>query len=106
MERNITRKSVLLECLSIMRQELAVCSKNFNGLEPKEGMQEAWEDCRKKVEILKDLIHAYDTETVRAALAGWQQDVMKNGPSALKLDAEPEETTFSTKVEELEIRMC
>ena len=105
MEQEITRKSVLLECLSIMRQEMAACSKNFNRLEPKENMREAWEQCRRKVEILKDLIHAYDTEPVRAALAGWQQDVMKNGPSALKLDQEPEDTAFSSPVDALEIRI-
>ena len=75
----ITRKSVLLECLEIMRQELAMTSKHYNGLEPKEGMEEAWEQGREKIRILEDLIHAYDTETVRKALADWQKDVMENG---------------------------
>ena len=87
----ITRKSVLLECLSIMKSELAICSKHYNGLEPANGMEEAWQQGRKKVEILKELIHAYDSEPVRAAIADWQQEVMDNGPSALKLDGEKQE---------------
>lgn len=91
MTGEITRKSVLLECLSIMRQELAVCSKHFNGLEPKEGMEEAWEQGRRKVQILQELIQAYDSEPVREALAGWQLGVMKNGgrAEALTLDRGP-----------------
>lgn len=76
----ITRKSVLLECLSIMRQELAICSKTYNGLEPKKGMEEAWEQGRVKVQILEDMIHAYDSEPVRKALADWQLEIMEQGP--------------------------
>lgn len=75
----ISRKSVLLECLDIMRQELAIVSKHYNGLEPKKGMEEAWEQGREKIRILEDLIHAYDSEPVRRALADWQKDVMENG---------------------------
>ena len=81
----INRKSVLLECLSIMKSELAICSEHYNGYEPKEGMEEAWRQGRQKVEILKDLIHAYDSEPVRSALADWQQMVMEHGASALQL---------------------
>lgn len=75
----ITRKSVLLECLSIMKEELNLTSKGYNGLEPVPGMEDAWEQCRQKVEILKDLIHAYDSENVRHALADWQKEIMENG---------------------------
>ena len=82
----INRRSVLIECLAIMREELQICSKNWNGLEPKEGMEEAWQQCRQKIEILKDMIQSLQSEPVRAALADWQKDVMENGPSALKLD--------------------
>lgn len=83
----ITRKSVLLECLSIMRQELAVMSKNYNGLEPARGMEEAWAQGRKKVEILQELIQAYDNEVVRSALADWQKDLMAKGiQTELKFD--------------------
>ena len=80
MTGEITRKSVLIECLQIMREELNICSSKYNGLEPKKGMEEAWEQAREKVKILEDLIHAYESEPVRRALAGWQQEVEKNGP--------------------------
>ena len=90
----INRKSVLLECLSIMREELSICSTNYNGLEPKKGMEEAWQQGRKKVEILQELIHAYDNEQVRSALADWQKELMAKGiQTELKFDEEryPEE---------------
>ena len=82
----INRRSVLIECLAIMREELQICSKNWNGLEPKEGMEEAWQQGRQKIEILKDFIQSLSSEPVRRALADWQKDVMENGPTALKLD--------------------
>ena len=90
----ITRKSVLLECLSIMRQELAVVSKKYNGLEPARGMEEAWAQGRRKVQILEELVHSYDNPQVRAAIADWQKDVMENGPTALKMDRDSEEAMF------------
>ena len=88
----INRRSVLIECLAIMQEELQICSKHWNGLEPKEGMEEAWVQCRQKIEILKDMIQALQSEPVRIALADWQKETMRNGPSALKLDEgwEPE----------------
>ena len=75
----INRRSVLLECLAIMREELQICSKNWNGLEPKEGMEEAWQQCRQKIEILKDIIQSLQSEPVRRALADWQKDLMTRG---------------------------
>lgn len=82
----INKRSVLIECLAIMREELQICSKNWNGLEPKEGMEEAWQQGRQKIEILKDMIQSLQSEPVRAALSDWQKDVMEKGPTALKLD--------------------
>ena len=92
MSGEITRKSVLLECLSIMRSELKILSRNYNGHEPANGMEEAWNQARKKVTILQDMIHAMESENVRQALADWQMDVIVNGPTALELDRgnEPE----------------
>ncbi|MBP5727054.1 MAG: hypothetical protein J6Y48_08260 [Clostridia bacterium] len=83
----INRISVLQECLSIMREELQICSKNWNGLEPKEGMEEAWQQGRQKIEILKDMIQALKCEPVRMALADWQKDLMARGiQTELKFD--------------------
>ena len=86
MTGEITRRSVLLECLSIMREELNLCSSKYNGLEPKKGMEESWEQARQKVKIVEELIQACESEQVRAAIADWQQEVMEHGPSPLKLD--------------------
>ena len=83
-----TRKSVLLECLSIMREEQRIMSKNYNALEPAKGMEEAWAQGREKIQILEDLIQAYDTEPVRRALADWQKDVMLNGPQSPHIQRE------------------
>lgn len=85
----ITRKSVLIECLQIMRQELMMVSKKYDGLEPAERMEEAWDQGRKKIEILEDLIHAYESEPVRRALADWQLDIMQHGVQReMKFDGE------------------
>jgi len=79
MTGEITRKSVLIECLQIMREELNICSSKYNGLEPKKGMEEAWEQARVKVKILEDLIHAYESEKVREALANWHKEEFMQG---------------------------
>ena len=80
---------MLLECLSIMRQELALTSEHYNGLVAKKGMEEAWRQCREKIGILEDMIHAYESPTVRSALADWQKEIMERGgePEA-KMDGE------------------
>ena len=78
MAGEITRKSVLIECLQIMREELNICSEGYNGLIPKKGMEEAWEQARVKVKIMEDLIHAYESEQVRQALANRQNEEAKN----------------------------
>ena len=41
MKGTITRKSVLLEALEIMREELRLSSKAYNCLEPARGMEES-----------------------------------------------------------------
>ena len=96
MTGEITRKSVLIECLQIMREELAICSKHYDGLEPKKGMEEAWEQGRIKVRILQELIQGYESEPVRKALASWQQEAMEKGPSVL---AVPDEALMINPIE-------
>ena len=87
MTGEITRRSVLLECLSIMREELNLCSSKYNGLEPKKGMEEAWAQGREKIQILEEMIQALDSEQVRNVLADWQKDLMVKGiQTELKFD--------------------
>ena len=87
MATEITRKSVLLDCLEIMRENLRICSKKYDKLEPEEGMEEMWNLFREKCRILQELIQAYESEPVRAAIAGWQKDVM-NGKRQSELFGE------------------
>ena len=77
MSQEITKKSVLLECLDIMRQNMKICSKNFDMRLPKEGLEEQFYTFEKKCDVLRELIHAYDSEPVRAAIAEWQIRLMK-----------------------------
>ena len=70
----ITLKSTLLECLSIMREEQRIVSKNYNCLEPAKGMEEAWEQGRRKIQILQEHIQSLDSEHVLKALAEWQKE--------------------------------
>jgi len=83
MDGNITLKSVLIECLGIIKEEQRLSSKDYNGLVPKEGMEESWDQARRKVQVLKDAIPALESEPVRVAMANWQKDVMQNGPGPL-----------------------
>lgn len=83
----ITRKSVLLECLSIMREEQRICSKGYNCLEPAKGMEEAWEQGRRKITILQEIIQALDSEPVLRAMANWQKEIMEKGtPEKLEIE--------------------
>ena len=77
MENRITRKSVLIECLQIMRERWKLCSRNYDTLVPKKGMEDQFFEQKEKCALLQDLIHAYDSEPVRAALSNWQKEIMK-----------------------------
>lgn len=81
----INRKSVLLECLSIMREGQRVFSKNYDTLVPAKGMEEAWEQGRQKIRILEELIHAYDSEPVMKALADWERMMEQEKEPDMKL---------------------
>lgn len=85
-EREVTLRSTLIDCLQIKRQELGICSKHYNGLEPAKGMEKAWDIHRREVNLLEKYIQSLEYEPVRKALADWQIDVMENGPSALETD--------------------
>ena len=96
----ITRKSVLLECLSIMREEQRICSKNYNCLEPAKGMEEAWKQGRRKIAILQEMIQALDSEPVLRAIAGWQQEELP--PRQIAIDFRDLVAEMGTAAEALE----
>ena len=81
----INRKSVLLECLEYERGLWKLCSKNYDMLEPMKGMDDKFDEQKEKCRILQELIQAYDSETVRAALADWQKDAMGGPEPVMKL---------------------
>lgn len=87
MTGEITLNSVLTELLLLMREELNICSEKYNGLEPKKGMEEAWQQARVKVSVLQHLMHALESEEVRAALGKWELTVKK--PEERELIAPP-----------------
>ena len=86
MEGEVTLRSTLIDCLQIKRQELAICSKHYNGLEPARGMEAAWDIHRREVNELEKAIKSLGCEKVRVAMADWQKDVEENGPTALDVE--------------------
>jgi len=83
----ITRKSVLLECLEYERGIMRLCSEDHKGRLPARDEEDLFFAQQKKCKILEELIHALDNPQVRGILSDWQKDVMENGPSAFKLDS-------------------
>lgn len=77
MQRDITRKQVLLECLEWLR----TIRDNRKQLMLKERRQETLDDFREaeqKVDILMDIIHYLDTDNGRNGLAEWQRQEMQD----------------------------
>lgn len=72
----ITRRSVLLECLQEMEAKLSRASKNGRALEPLRGYEEEFDVLQRKCEVIRELIHAYESEPVRRSIANWQQEIM------------------------------
>ena len=82
----VSRKSVLMECLEYERDLWKLTSEGYDMRVPMKGMEDLFAEQRKKCEILQEMLHALESEPVRHVLANWQQEVMKNGPTMLKLD--------------------
>ena len=82
----VTRRSVLMECLEYERGLWKLTSEGYDMRVPMKGMEDLFAEQKRKCEILQDMLHALENEQVRVAMADWQKDVMQNGPTALKLD--------------------
>lgn len=76
----ITRKSVLTDALQREERTLADYSINQTKLIPRPKFEQAFRDQQEKCRILREMIHALDSETVRRAMADWQKNVIQNGP--------------------------
>ena len=90
----ITRKSVLLECLEYQRGLKKLCSVDHQGRIPLKNEKDLFYAIEKKCKIIEELIQALDCPEVRTVLADWQKDVMQNGPAAMKLDGREPEMRF------------
>ena len=84
MSKEITRRSTLLDCLAYQERFLMMASKGRTGLIPIEGLEEEFDERRKKCEILREMIQALESEPVRAALAEWQIRLMKGEKPNMK----------------------
>lgn len=82
----ITKRSVLLDALQ--REELVLARFSIDGtkLRPRPKFEAAFEEQRERCRLLREMIHALESEPVRRALADWQKEIMDTWP--------PERMTF------------
>jgi len=82
--KEITRRSVLEECLKQKENFLRLASKDGLMLSPREGMEEEFEAMQEKSRILRRVIQDYENPEVREASARWrdpakwQRELMEN----------------------------
>ena len=80
----ITRRSVLEECLKQKKDFLKLASKDGLMLSAKEGMEEEFQEMAEKCRILREIIQDYENPEVREAAARWrnpakwQRELMEN----------------------------
>lgn len=77
MERVITRRETLLECLEMMRMRKKVVSVDRKGIIPLPGYEDLFFDRQRKCQIIQELIQANESEPVRRAIAEWQIMLLK-----------------------------
>lgn len=88
--KEITRRNVLLECLSEREREMRSLSYKGYGIDALRGYEEVFEESQKKCAILRELIQALESEPVRRSVANWQMEIMKGKEVTLE-DLEPAE---------------
>ncbi len=75
-EEEITPRSVLAEALKTQEGYLEALSKGGRKLEPAAGCERRFDKAQKKCQILRELIRALESETVRSSIAQWQREEM------------------------------
>ena len=68
----ITRRSVLEECLKQKEGFLRLVSKDKQGREPVRGMEKEFDEMAVKCRILREVIQDYESPEVREAAARWR----------------------------------
>ena len=90
----ITRRSVLEECLKQKEGFLRLASKNDLMTMPKKGMEKEYEEMQQKCRILREIIQDYECPEVREAAARWrdpakwQRDIMSDPERARQIAME------------------
>ena len=74
MEKLITRRNTLGECLRIFENRLQAVSKHGYGLEPKRGAEAAFDEAKEHCRVVRELMQALENERVREAVARWRND--------------------------------
>ncbi len=98
----ITKKSVLLECLEYERGLKRLCSVDHEGRLPAKGEEDLFYEQQKKCRIIQELIQALDSEPVRRTLADWQKELMEKGiPAQLTFDKEEYVVRFKDEEENI-----
>lgn len=78
MEKRVTRKSVLIECLEWLRWNRNKMSVKGLGQCALPGMLDEFCEAQQKVDIMMDIIHFLDTDVGRWGLADWQRKEMRD----------------------------
>jgi hypothetical protein len=82
----VTRRKVLLECLERLRMERNRFSMLGQGLTARPGFLDEFAEAQSKVDIMKDIIHYFDTEAGERGIADWQRQEMQD-PERIRREA-------------------
>lgn len=82
MKKEITLRKVLEECLEERKEIRRLCSKDYLGMVPKEGMEDEFDDAEEKCRVLRELLQAIKSEPVLIAIANWEQESLKKWQKA------------------------
>ena len=72
--KEITKRNTMLEALEYFRGLKRLASKDHKGLEPAEGEEDIFNDMSAHCRNMQELIHAYESETVRQAIEEWDRE--------------------------------
>ena len=74
----ITMWTVLEECLDYEQGLKRLCSRNYDGKDAMDGMEDVFEDQTEKCRILRELMQAVQNEKVREAIGSWRNEQLKD----------------------------
>jgi hypothetical protein len=87
-EQEITRKSILLDCLTREDATRRSFSREARGMTAIRGFEKEFDEYEKRCRILRDLIQALESTEVTEAMMKWQIRAMKGERTTEELKAE------------------